>query len=319
MKQKNKILNCRTNFKAEFINLIVSLMLFIIGISLAVFFSPAISEDVRSGLTLCYTAIIPSVFPFMILSDLMLSYMHFEKISFFRRLFSRLFKINGYAISALISGIICGFPVGVKVARELYLKGKITKCECERLISFSNNASPAFVISGVGYGLLGSLRLGVILYAITLSSSLISGILFSLFSKYEKETVSEEEIPFSLSQSVKNASLATLNVCGFITLFSVIIGLMKRLIKKDIILLFISPFLEIGNAAKIIATNTLFPFEASISLLAFARGVSGFSVHFQSKSILRDTDISMKHYYITKLFTGALSSIICTLILVLKA
>ncbi|MBQ7333465.1 MAG: hypothetical protein IJW38_03865 [Clostridia bacterium] len=313
MMQNGKNLKYNRNYTADFVNLLVSLSLFVAAVCLAFFFSPMISEDVKAGLLLCYTAIIPSVFPFMILADLMLSYMHFENFKALRYLFSRLFKINGYAISAFVAGIICGFPIGAKMAKELYVAGKITKNECERLIGFSNNASPAFVISGVGYGLLGSLKTGVFLYTVSVISSVIVGISAGLFQKLPKDTLVKTDLPFSFTKSIKSASQGTLTVCGFITFFSIVIGFLGRLIKSRELLVILSSFLEIGNATRLIAQTHVFSNELSLSLFAFTIGFSGLSVHFQSRSLIGDTDISMKKYYIMKLLTGALSSIITAL------
>lgn len=301
----------RTKFKADYVNLASSLSILCIAIFASIGLSPEISRYVKRGLSLCYSTIIPAVFPFMILSDLMLSLMHFEKINFFRKVFTKLFKINGYAMTAFICGLICGFPVAVKVSNELYMQGKITKNECERLIGFSNNASPAFVISGIGYGLRGSLKDGLILYFVSVISSVIIGVIFSMKEEASEGKAFENNFNFSLTDSVRNASYNTLNICGFITLFSVILGLLRIFIKNDLLFLFISPLLEIGNASKLISTYPHITAEVSLSLTAFAVTFSGFSVHFQSKSILNKSGISMKKYYIQKLLSGILAALIC--------
>jgi len=314
---KNAII--RIKCKAEFADFFITVSIFIIAILLSFTFSPIISKSVLAGLSLCYTAIIPSVFPFMILSDLLLSTTHFENFKLLRKLFSRIFKINGCAISAFLAGTVCGFPIGPKLARELYLSGKISKNECERLIGFSNNASPAFVISGVGFALLDSTSLGIILYLVSVFSSVIIGFLSGIFQKTEEENLISKNASFSLTASVKSAAENTVTVCGFITVFSVIIGFLSYFIKNRTILAILSSFLEIGNAAKIIVSTDALPREVSISLLAFAISFSGLSVHFQSKNALSGCDVSMKKYYIMKLAAGALSAIItATFLLVLK-
>lgn len=315
MMQKSKKSNFHIKYKADYVNLFVSLLFFLLSIYTVLFFSAKISEDVRRGLSFCYTVIIPSVFPFMIVSDFIENFVHFERIGFLRRVFSKLFKVNGYAISALVCGILCGFPMGVKISKELYVSGKISKKECERLIGFSNNASPAFVISGIGVGLFSSFKLGVFLYLISIFSSMATGIFFSLSSKSEKESEIKKAASFSFTKSIKNASLSTLNICGFICFFSVLIGFLERLIKETWLIATLSSFLEIGNAGKIIAESQELPIEFRIALLAFSISFSGLSVHMQSKSFLLDTDISMSKYYIMKLFSGAISFIITSIFL----
>lgn len=307
MKQNSKNLNFKTNFKAEIGFLLTSLSIFVFAMCLSTLFSPVISEGVRSGISFCISVIIPSAFPFMILADLLLYFMHFEKIKAARELFFRLFKINGYAISVLLTGLISGFPIGAKLARELYISGKISKKECERLIGFSNNASPAFVISGIGFGLLGSLKTGVFLYFISVISSLTAGLIWALFAKREICVACDYSNSFSFTNSIKSATKATLNICGFICFFSVIIDLLCKIIKSELALAVISSFLEVGNASRFITELNL-SYTIKLPLLAFAISFSGISVLFQSKSILSDTDISMKIYYVMKLFSGILSA-----------
>ncbi len=313
MKRNGEKLRLRRKYKAEYSNLLVSLIIFILSLCLIFHFSPKISSEVKKGLELCFAVIIPSVFPFTVLSDIMLSFMRFEEIGALRRAFFRIFKINGYALSAFLIGLISGFPIGVKIARELYLSGKISKNECERLIGFSNNAGPAFVISGIGFALLGSAKLGVFLYLVSMLSSVTVGFFSRFFATYEEEKAHQSEISFSFASSIKNATYSTVSICGFISFFSVVTGFISYALKnKNLVALFTS-FLEIGNAANFIAKESTLPLPIKLSLLAFAISFSGLSVHMQAKSFLLDTDISMRKYYIMKIFSGSLSAVTVSL------
>ena len=176
-----------------------------------------------------------------------------------------------------------------------------------RGIGFSNNASPAFVISGIGFGLRGSLKTGVFLYFISVISSLTAGLIWALFAKREICVACDYSNSFSFTNSIKSATKATLNICGFICFFSVIIDLLCKIIKSELALAVISSFLEVGNASRFITELNL-SYTIKLPLLAFAISYSGISVLFQSKSILSDTDISMKIYYVMKLFSGILSA-----------
>ena len=165
---KNKNISKRVYFIPQ---ILIILLSFFISFNL----SPLISDYVFLGLKLCAVSIIGSVFPFLILTDLIVSFSHFERIKPLRLLFEKLFKINGYALSAFLSGVLCGFPIGVKVSSDLYCRGTVSKDEFERLICFSNNTGPAFIISGIGVSMLGNLKTGVVLYF----SMLISAIHFA--------------------------------------------------------------------------------------------------------------------------------------------
>lgn len=309
--QKYVKLKKQGNCRADFVNLLISLSILISSLLLSIMFSPLLSACVKQGLELCYTTIIPVVFPFMIISDLMLSCMHFEKIGFLRKIFTRLFKINGYAISAFVCGLICGFPVGVKIANDLYLEKKISKEECETLIGFCNNPSPAFVICGIGYGLRESIRDGLVIYIISVSSAIISGILFSPKKSTSSEITLDNSFTFSLASSVNKASYNTLNICGYITLFSVILGFLKKIIKNSTVFILFSTFLEIGNSAKLISECPDFSSELSLLLICFAVSFSGFSVHLQARSMLTDNRISMLKYYLMKSTSSVMAVLMC--------
>ena len=82
--------------------------------------SPYMTLSARDGITLCLNTVIPSVFPFMILSDILLKCADFESITPIKSLFEKLFKINGSAISAFIGGALCGFPIGAKLSMKLH-------------------------------------------------------------------------------------------------------------------------------------------------------------------------------------------------------
>lgn len=46
-------------------------------------------------------------------------------------------------------GIISGYPVGAKIVTEFRKNGECTKAEAERLLAFTNNSGPLFIIGTV--------------------------------------------------------------------------------------------------------------------------------------------------------------------------
>ncbi len=286
------------------------------SILLSVLFASCILKYVKEGLSLCFNVIIGSVFPFMILTDIITKTSHFEKTKWLSKSFERIFKINGCAISAFIIGIICGFPIGVKVSLDLYKSGYISKDECERLIGFSNNTGPAFIISGIGAGMRGSVTDGVILYVSMISSAIICGLFLSRNKKISSENTTTQEKSYDFSASVKAAALNTLYICAFIVFFSIVCGILKSTIKNNVIYSIIIPFIEISNAAKALSQSELFTRNIEMILTSFAISFSGISVHMQAKSFILGTDISMRTYYKAKLIQGFISAFV-TLFLVI--
>jgi len=274
---------------------------------ISVFFSEVIAVSIRAALPLLTRVIIPSIFPFIILSDFLTTYVDFSSIKLISKLFERVFKINGAAAVAFITGILCGFPLGVRCAVKLYACGKITKAECERLIGFSNNTGPAFLISGIGAGLYGNVKLGLCLYFSMIISSVAVGFLFSL-SKTPSDSSSDYTLSknhLDITESIRSAGLSTLYICSYILAFSCIGAIIRRITGEGALYLFIIPFIEIGSSTAILASygigNSL-----TLFLTGFAVGFSGICVHFQAKSFLAKTDIKMRKYIIMKLVQGVI-------------
>ena len=266
-------------------------------------------ESVINGIKLSVFNIIPTLFPFLVLSDYWISVMSFGGDGFLGKAFRKFFKIDGIALSAFLAGIFCGFPLGVKTATDLYRSNRITKHEAERLCGFINNPSLAFVISGVGVGMYGSIEYGILLYISVILSSVIVGILFSKNSiKISKgNEISEQK--FDLVLSIKSAGLSSLTISSYIIFFSAVLGLLLAVTKSDLIVTVISPLLEVGNATSMIAKNTEFTSLASRALCAFSLGFSGFSVHLQSFAFFPN-EFSKAKYLMMKLIQGILCALI---------
>ena len=281
-------------------------------------FSDEIAHSVKSALTLCYEVLIPSIFPFMILADFIFCYASFPTLAFTSAVFEKIFRIDRRGLSAFMMGILCGFPLGVRCAKDLYSAGEISKEDCERLIGFSNNTGPAFLISGVGLGLRKSYADGIILYLSMVLGAIAVGLIFGLVSKSvrpdEKKGDFKKNTDFSLLTSVKNAGAATVNICAYLTLFSIFAGLLRKLLGIGYPYALILPFLEVGSAVSILSKISLLPSGVSLALSAFAVGFSGLCVHLQAAYFLQGTDISMKKYIVMKLLQGVFAFCICTLL-----
>ncbi len=272
-------------------------------------FGEAIKESIISGIRLSVLNIIPTLFPFFVLSDYWSSAISLREDNMLAQGFRRAFKINGQAVTAFFSGIFCGFPLGVKTAADLYRDGSITKDELTRLSGFINNPSLAFVISGVGMGMYGSLKYGIVLYISVLISAVLVGV---LFAKNSEEIKISTEIPrqkFDIVASIKSAGLSSVAISSYIIFFSGALGLLLALTKNEQLSTIFSPFFEVGNATSMIAKNALLPPLFASSLTAFSLAFSGFSVHLQTFAFL-PREVSKSKYLLMKLLQGLLASLI---------
>ena len=143
--------------------------------------SNAVSESIRASIALCTQTIIPSLFPYFILSELIISSNIGNLIcKTIGKPCSMIFGISEISFYPIAIGALCGFPIGAKLTASLFDKGYITKKEAERTLCLCNNPSPTFLINVVGISLYSNKKLGVTLWLITLSTTLIIGVSYYL-------------------------------------------------------------------------------------------------------------------------------------------
>ena len=111
--------------------------------------------------------IIPALFPFFVLS-ILLNRLGLPGMlgKLFAPFASRLYGISGAGASALLIGLTGGYPLGAAYIADMERQGSITASEGERLLGFCNNSGPAFIIGAVGSGVFGSVKIGLLLYAV---------------------------------------------------------------------------------------------------------------------------------------------------------
>ena len=131
------------------------------------------------ALALCAGTVIPALFPFLAVSGLAMALGLGEWLSpALRGLMGPLYRLPGTAAAPLVLGLLGGYPIGARTAAELYREGALTRDEAERLLTFCNNANPAFFLSVLGAGVFGSVRIGVWLWLIHVASALLTGLVF---------------------------------------------------------------------------------------------------------------------------------------------
>ena len=278
------------------------------------------SEQMRRGMRICFDTLVPSLFPFMVISELLVRSGACEPVS---RLIGRpmetLFGVSRECASALLLGIVCGFPVGAKAAASLYSRGDISKKDCEHLLSFCNFPSAPFVIFAVGEGMFGSRDVGILLYCTVLFSGLLYGILFrrkggkSENFKVSKSDLSNEKALSLFSSSVVSAASSVISVCAFVTFFTCFVGCISSLFgaaSSSPLRALLFSFFELTSGCAV-CTSIAEP-RIALILAAAACGWSGLSVFLQIYSLTRTDGValSLVPYIRSKVFC----SIICALV-----
>ena len=157
---------------------LISILFLLFTISILIF-SNSNLVAVKSGINLWATSVVPSLFPFFVATELL---MHTNIVYYIGNLLNRfmkpLFNIRGEGAFAFIMGIISGYPIGAKIATNFRKENICTKEECERLLSFTNNSGPLFIIGSVGILLYRNTMIGFLLFITHLLASLSVGIIF---------------------------------------------------------------------------------------------------------------------------------------------
>lgn len=316
-------------------------VLFLLFTLTLILFSANNLEAARNGLTLWANSIVPTLFPFFVATELLCKtnfiYLLGKALN---RFMKPIFNVPGESAIAIIMGIISGYPVGAKVVCNLYEHKICSKAEAERLIAFTNNSGPIFILGSVGVSLLGNVALGKTLLISHIISSLLVGLIFRFWKKNtvditfrnyrseSKELIKVANLGEILGESIKKSISTILSIGGFVVLFSVIISILSSLeiltgiahflanfgIPYDIVLSILTGIIEMTNGINVASTcySTL-PIPCLLTC-SFLLGIGGLSVLLQVFSVISKSRISIRPYFYGKLLQS-IFSVILTLIL----
>ena len=294
----------------------------------AIRFPGAIGQGVGMGISVCLETLIPSLFFFMVTASLLASSQAAQFLSWIlspiTHFFLRLPRQLGFPL--LISAI-GGYPVGAAMLCQLYSQDKISTRQASRMVCFCCNPSPAFLIGGVGLGMLGNAKAGWVLYIGSLLSSLLIGFFLGLGEKGQaSSSLSKGPLLPSLPRSMKSSVSSMVVMCGYVLFFSGLSALLEisgalealgtwlHLNDGQISTLscLFSGLLEVTSGAW--ACSNASPFCQTV-LLPFFVSFSGLSVICQVAALMdagpQRAPIPLSPFLVSRLAHGVLTAIIC--------
>ena len=284
----------------------------------------AASLFVSRGIEVCLTRLIPSLFPFLVVSSLLLS-SGLDKVigKTIGKPIAILLGVSDESACAVILGFICGFPVGAKCACGLLGDGKIERRECERILAVCSIPSPAFVISVIGNDILGSSADGVKIWLICAASALGVGVFLRFAAPLSKSPTahaflrpSRKSFATLLTSSVREGAQSMLYVCAFVIFFSAFLGALDAVISPLALgrewraVLF--GFFELTSGS---LQLTEVAADMRLALCALVTGWSGLSVHFQTISICSESNIKFSPYILSHALRAGIGALIASIIL----
>ncbi|OBZ09607.1 sporulation integral membrane protein YlbJ [Bacillus sp. FJAT-27264] len=136
------------------------------------------------GLSIWWDVLFPSLFPFFVISEMMLG---FGVVHLFGTLLDPLmrplFRIPGSGGFVAAMGYVSGYPVGAKLTAKLREQNLITRLEGERLVAFTTSSDPIFLLGAVSVGFFHDASLGLILAISHYGGGLLVGLLMSLHGR----------------------------------------------------------------------------------------------------------------------------------------
>lgn len=271
------------------------------------------------GLSVCAQAIVPSLFPFFVITNLWVSLGYAGSLSRLAAgLMEPVFHLPGEAASALVLGCVGGYPVGAQVTARLYKERAVDRETAAQMLFFCSNAGPAFIFGVVGAGIFQSAAIGAALYGIHLLSALLLGFLFRPKQRPPHKSMPDADpgpVPFSraFTQAVRQAGETALQVCVFVLFFSILTGYLSYFapaaVRETAWFPVLLGSLELAGGAGLLAESAC---SASWKLCAaaFLLGWGGLCVHSQTLALLSETDLPAGRYLLGKLFHGLLSGLL---------
>ena len=289
------------------------MLLLVTGLFWLLLDAAEVRTAVTEGLSLCTRSVIPSLFPFLAVSALLMSLGFGEWLSGPLSGLMALYRIGGAGASALLLGLVGGYPVGARTAASLVSDGVLSKEEGERLLTFCNNSNPAFLITVLGLGVFGSVRAGVWLWLIHLLSALLTGLLFRNHGGPARRqaggTAAFQAVSLSAAfvAAVRESLSGMLSVCAFVTFFYVLAR----------------PLASLGGwlGAVLVGLTELFsltpllrPDRFGFILASAMAGWGGLSVLCQTAAVLEGSGLRLQSCAAGKAVQGLLAGLLAALL-----
>lgn len=209
---------------------------------------------------------------------------------------------------------------GAKITANLYAAGKLTREQAARLYASVPRPGYAFAAAYTGSLLLRSDRIGLNLFFACALAPLLLGLTLSRFAeKPEKSLKSPESAPGSIVSAVQDGIKATVSLCGFVLVFSMLLAVLHDAGIFQFLCGFLSrlgltvplsgALLTMGLEITAGVSQCIY-WHLPVYFLAFGLGFSGVCIHLQIFSFFHKTGLplSKTRYVLARFLNGLLSA-----------
>lgn len=264
----------------------------------------------KKGIGYSINILIPSLYPFMVLSVFVVKSGLARKMGrVFEGFTGKVLKLPGSAAATILMSVVGGYPAGARSVAALYSDGAVTREQAARMLCFCVNAGPSFVITAVGAGLLKSPGAGAVLFASQVLAFFVLSLFCGAAGKKEKpQTAPRRSQNYggtagALIASAEDACYATLDMCCFVILFAALMSLLRMAVKSGVLSAALSGILEVTGGCSDIAA-----LGAPLWVYSLVIGWGGVCVHLQILSSVTDIRVGYARFLLFRLLQGAVSA-----------
>ncbi|WP_313129229.1 transporter [Anaerocolumna sp.] len=273
----------------------------------------------KRGLLLWFNTVLPTLLPFIIMSNLIIRLQITKPLSkLLYPFFHFIFRVSKGGCYPILIGFLSGIPVGAKSVGDLYSNGSLEEEEAQYLLSFCNNSSPMFIM---GYIAIAQLKMkelrGPLLFIIYISGIIAAFLYFRILGLYKRKKVytaeyilEDPEPKFSfavLDSAIMDGFEVITKVGGYIILFSIPAQIITTLGSPNNPARLLSiGLLEITTGINQISMSSL-DLTIKIVLITIITSLGGLSGLAQTKSVISNTRLSFGTYFKVKLIHAVIA------------
>ncbi len=273
-------------------------------------------EGARNGLLLWGSVVVPTLLPFMICSNVIVALNAIHILIFpVKRLLHRFFCLSDAGSYALVSGLLCGYPMGARTCSDFMDNGRISEKEGKYLLAICNHPSPMFLLGYAASGLPQMVPVWLLLaciYLPILPVSIAARSCYQVTEPARSLSVSKKAAQ-SFDDSLMDSCEVMVKIGGYIMLFSILALYITKLpINIPQYKAILLGLVEITTGIK--AISETFSGLSGGLWIAAATAFGGLSGIFQTKSVIKNAGLSIRHYVAWKAFHGLLTIILFILL-----
>ena len=225
--------------KNKILNFLVVISCITIFVELILYKSLVITT-VSYALELWINTILPSLFPFFVISDILIKYNVTNYIpKIFKNFFCKLFKVSEYSIGIFFLSMLSGFPSNARNTRKYYEEGYISLDEANHILSFTHFSNPIFILSTVAVFFFHHEEYGIIILISHYISNIVIGIisrrdLNTNLNHYTKGNKKSQNFGYVLTNAISSSINTILLIFGTLTCFLIVSSLLINNLKLSV-------------------------------------------------------------------------------------